>query len=511
MNKTKYIWSNCTVAFALISIAIFFSFCLPIKSLLNFYVDDGFFYLKIAKNFSCGLGSSFDSISITNGYHPLWLIILTFIFYLIRFFVNNPSPETFLRISTLSIFIFICLSNFFIYKSFKLLCPKKTISMLIVFIALTLTPIFSRNFGLEMHAAIFFLSVFFWIKCREIVMKLDLLKSKILILSLLGITRIDFFFSLIPIIILFDSYVVNKKEYIKYCLKYSAPVIFVVIAYFSINYYYFEHIFPISSTIKNTFPSFNINKNIEHINYYIYQKSFNLSNLIAILLNFIILGFIILSKKIDDFFKIERVLFYICFGFIVFFIINFMFNIEFMQEWYCMCPVFISALAFTIIIRKKNWAIYGISVVFFIISAFYIYNARINANKFLSLYNYSKELNRLVHEDDEILQIDYSGIIGFFSDRKVINGDGLVNSFEYYEYYKSARLIDFINKYHIDYYNTCTAIIDSSTGLVYETVNPAWGKCKFTFSTQKIVLCRLQYFDSFQFATKKEWLLISLN
>jgi hypothetical protein len=38
--------------------------------------DDAFYYMEIAKNIIAGLGSTFDEITQTNGYHPLWMLIL---------------------------------------------------------------------------------------------------------------------------------------------------------------------------------------------------------------------------------------------------------------------------------------------------------------------------------------------------------------------------------------------------------------------------------------------------
>src|ERR1044071_8162032 len=38
--------------------------------------EDGFYYFKIAQNAAHGLGSSFDGVNLTNGYHPLWLLCL---------------------------------------------------------------------------------------------------------------------------------------------------------------------------------------------------------------------------------------------------------------------------------------------------------------------------------------------------------------------------------------------------------------------------------------------------
>jgi hypothetical protein len=47
-------------------------------------VDDTFYYFKTALNISRGLGSTFDGINPTNGYHPLWLGLLSVVFSLFR-------------------------------------------------------------------------------------------------------------------------------------------------------------------------------------------------------------------------------------------------------------------------------------------------------------------------------------------------------------------------------------------------------------------------------------------
>lgn len=46
-------------------------------SFLAFYDDDLFYYLRIAKNLVYHHQSTFDGTHLTNGYHPLWLLLLT--------------------------------------------------------------------------------------------------------------------------------------------------------------------------------------------------------------------------------------------------------------------------------------------------------------------------------------------------------------------------------------------------------------------------------------------------
>lgn len=44
---------------------------------LEAYDDDAFYYFQIARHLARGHGSTFDGIHLTNGYHPLWLLLCT--------------------------------------------------------------------------------------------------------------------------------------------------------------------------------------------------------------------------------------------------------------------------------------------------------------------------------------------------------------------------------------------------------------------------------------------------
>ncbi len=47
-----------------------------------FMADDAFYYFQVARKVAAGLGSTFDGVHVTNGYHPLWLLISTLAFKL---------------------------------------------------------------------------------------------------------------------------------------------------------------------------------------------------------------------------------------------------------------------------------------------------------------------------------------------------------------------------------------------------------------------------------------------
>jgi len=57
----------------------------PEDTLLKWFSsDDGFFYFQVARHILSGAGISFDGISLTNGFHPLWLLLCLPIFALSR-------------------------------------------------------------------------------------------------------------------------------------------------------------------------------------------------------------------------------------------------------------------------------------------------------------------------------------------------------------------------------------------------------------------------------------------
>lgn len=49
----------------------------------NFFADDSYFYFQVAWNIARGLGSTFNNVVSTNGYHPLWMLACVAVFKLL--------------------------------------------------------------------------------------------------------------------------------------------------------------------------------------------------------------------------------------------------------------------------------------------------------------------------------------------------------------------------------------------------------------------------------------------
>ena len=57
----------------LLSIALYVTVILAKPGV--FFADDSYFYFQVAWNFAHGMGSTFNGVMDTNGYHPLWMLI----------------------------------------------------------------------------------------------------------------------------------------------------------------------------------------------------------------------------------------------------------------------------------------------------------------------------------------------------------------------------------------------------------------------------------------------------
>jgi len=102
-----------------------------------------------------------------------------------------------------------------------------------------------------------------------------------------------------------------------------------------------------------------------------------------------------------------------------------------------------------------------------------------------SAYEFSKKVNALVKEDETIFQIDYSGLISFFSDRKIVNGDGLINSYDYYEILKQGRLFNYLDELNPEYFIFYT-FDKSQKNVRYEFIS--FHRYLFEFEKDRIVL-----------------------
>jgi hypothetical protein len=239
---------------------------LPINSLLAwFQTDDAFYYFVTARNISEGLGSTFDGIAFTNGYHPLWMLICVPVFSLAHF---NPFLP--LRIIILIQTILNITAGILLYRLSRRYIPRQA-ALVIAVIWLFMPSIYSTLMiggvestlnGLLLIAVLLSTS---W--SSQDLMDTHEQQKRFIITGILSglaiLARLDnvFFIALMGVWLLarniftFSGFKVTVsktwREILNMFAAYSLPLLLLVGAYLLWNYTKFDSIVPISGLVKH--------------------------------------------------------------------------------------------------------------------------------------------------------------------------------------------------------------------------------------------------------------------
>jgi hypothetical protein len=486
----------------LLALGILISFLVPVNYLLNYFHDDSFFYIKIARNISVGLGSTFDSVNPTNGYHPLWLMILSLLFFSAKFVFGDLTPEFTFRLTLLTEFVLCSMISLFLYKTFALLYKKNLYIFFGVCILLNLAYVFTIDLGMETHLTILLIALYFYCKTIEVKTNTSLVIVKSVLLSCIFLSRTDYLFTLIPVMLIAELFTHwnNKKE----SLFLIVSILISSSTYFLLNLYLFGDFFAISSHIKNTFPAPVLIYNLSGIFGFFHKRlAFQLIFFIISFSLFLIL--IIKSREKNPHFDFDLFLSFMLTGTSSFLLLHLFFNGENIKPWYMGSTFFLVTIALTRMLAfdYSKVAVLLIAVFF----AFGIIAPRSNQD---SAYEYAKDLTMLTKPTDLIYQIDASGIVGLFSERNVINGDGMVNSFEYYEHMKTNRVKEYLQNKNINYYSVYSQFYEESNRIVLTHPTYQVGECRFDVFPSSSLIYRSE--ETTYFKTEKmHWLLFKFD
>jgi hypothetical protein len=488
------------------------AFVLPFLFLLNFAHDDSFFYIKTASNLSKGIGSTFDGVNLTNGYHPLYLISLVMLFYVPNN-LFNVSPELLYRLVVFFHLVMIIFTMYFTCESFKLILKDKFNNIVLSFLLVSLSVlVFIRDFGLESHLACLIVSYFFYLKLKEIETGKDNIMDKSVLLALLFLTRTDFLYSVIPLVLAADIFTETKRK--KYIITSLSVLLITVVIYYLSNYISFGHFETVSGKMLNAFPVVLTKSNLNTLitdPAKLYNQFARIIFLFASTVLFVIYYFR-LKNKDDKIRKYYMLVLSFGAGCILFTLYHLFFNNYSIREWYMTLPAFVSAIMITVIVSGKKTINYITLILSLIVLIYVFYGSRISNYKYDSGYKYAKALEQIVKEDESVYQVDYCGVTGFFSNRNIINGDGLINSFYYMEYLKKGKIDEYIEKYNVKYYSTYSSksILQDSVYIDDNFSDKINGKI-FTFDKSRLVLEKPFKWNHISFDMEGKWYLFKFN
>lgn len=187
--------------------------------------DDAFYYFKVAQNIAEGLGSTFDGINLTNGYHPLWMIICIPIFALARFDLVLP-----LRVLLMVMAVFNAATAILIYRLVKSNLSHAVAILASMFWAFNLyVHSVVYEFGLETPVAAFAIVLFIY-KLSQFEKEWHIKPLTTQRLAMLAFTAVIVMFSRLDLVflaIIGGFWITFRGKPIRYFLSLDMVIIFV--------------------------------------------------------------------------------------------------------------------------------------------------------------------------------------------------------------------------------------------------------------------------------------------
>ncbi len=432
--------------FILLSIVVLF----PLEFILVLLPDDSYYYFEIAKNVALKGESTFDTINKTNGFQPLWLILLVPIFFFKLDLVLT------LRIIILFSGIILFITLIFIYRLVKLLFDNKTAEFCVMLYAFNPLYIVLNLDGTEAALNGLLLSGLFYYAFKTNFEKMNEKDFLIFgfLLSLSFLTRTDniILISCIISFVTFSGMIEIRRENLKNLFYFTLALSLLPLIYISWNLINFNRFLPISGVVFG----------ISFTSVLIYQM------VIVIICS--TLGLICRKREYSE--KALKILILLIIAPILhlsYYLYNEIAGHGRFTEWYFVLPficltIFASFALISIFrkitlyskssdIKRRNIKIRALQLtsisLLFIIFVPLIAGGRIDNG---ARYQASIWINENTSEDSIIASAN-AGCLGYFTDRPLIEIGGLVNSYEFFEKYKgnkTAFLIEGDYDYYLD-------------------------------------------------------------
>ena len=445
--------------------------------------DDAFNYFRIAKNIAAGYGATADRIHATNGFHPLYMIILVPIFKIFGQDLILP-----IRIALVTLSIFNTLTAVYIYKILRRLCNGEVGIFGAAFYLFNPATIFTCLTGVEAAIATFFIAAatdaLLQIKSTESPSLKDTLRlGAFLGLALVARTDSIIFCGCVFLDRIICTVRNSKKEWMR-LFTLPALTVFIVAPWLIWNMARFHAIqqdsgktiqFMSHRLLENAYPA------SQYSSMFLNSIATTMSKAVIYLMEFylpidadgplFILFLVALmaawvmslqrNNALKQYLANLYPLFLTVAGIFVFYTIFFLFC----QRWYFMSSYFIGSLIwgpalwyikelfatlFTSAWLKRLalTAIGSLLALCFCRTAYLI--SYIGFNPWQALYIQAGQFIEERLPDDVRVGAFNSGIVSYFTNKKVINLDGVVNS-DIYQVLRDRQLVAYIRKNNIDF------------------------------------------------------------
>ena len=411
--------------------------------LVLFFPDDAFFYLKIADHIRQGLGSTFDGLNPTNGYHPLYMVMLAGLSFITPLQGYAGVRAAFVFDTVLFLAFLVCVAAVARRLGFS---RTWTITIPIACVPLA----FVADYGMETNLVL----LAAWALLLVATTLGDTRQTALFgaIGALLVLSRLDAVLLLgaMTVGVLWPQRDRPLRALAVDAAVMVAPAVLALVCFAAWNTYAYGSSATVSSVLKSGSP----------------EVGRFLSNALVEMKSperFVILGAWLVSA-VTLIYATRRqtpgnillgalALWHI--GYVTILLLSLRGGIA---EWYIalpfsFLPLMAAALAADFVQRPRlvrlvatGIVIAGVSLTllevrFWLSRGWFFDDVRRMAAWI------SSELPRSAH----LYQVDHSGLVGYFADRSVINGDGLVNSWAYQDALRDRTIPQYLTAHGVEY------------------------------------------------------------
>ncbi len=454
-----------TLAFA--TLFCFLALVLTVEQLTFFVSDDAYYYFNVARNIVHGAGSTFDAMDPTNGYHPLWMLFLLPVYWLF----GNSADEA-LRITLMIQALFVAATLWLAWSTYRHYRANALSVILAVALVLTLfSPIQLMFNGLETDLVVLIIVLTVHQDAKRSFLRLGHSRAQQalfgLLLGLLVLARLDEAFLVVGIAlwsIFRRSSVPLAARIMSLCREYWPTVaVFAAVLspYFAWNVAEFGHLTPISGTLKATFPHPNFRPDVL-ISFAPYVGCTILAG--------VALGAML--RRPDDavpapnldllmgmwlgcLLQVGWALFFTTWG---------------TFQWHFAAHIPVTCLILSLYVPRLarnpgpalTASVAVLSAAAVVAFSVFSYNDKgdFHAGAYAAAAWARQQTPR-----NAVFALQDAGVFGYFSERRTINLDGLINSYEYQQYVREGRLMEFLRERHV------TFIADAFSSCAYAERN----------------------------------------
>jgi hypothetical protein len=256
-DRTALAISAIVLAYAVYSCARF-ALQDDVRFLLGRIVDDASYYMTAARNLAAGHGLTFDGIHPTNGFHPLWLLMLTPVFLL------HGPPETMIRLVALLQTILLSVAYLVFWRTqSKLFSPRTAALTGILFVYFVFPPCIN---GMESALLVLLIAVLYGYGFYLAQTELNWRRAALLgiIVGCVLLARLDMIFIALCLFGWFSHRflrVETRSRAVATVLVCSLAAAALVGPYLAFNYLKFGSVMPISGALKSSFPHTSLGAN----------------------------------------------------------------------------------------------------------------------------------------------------------------------------------------------------------------------------------------------------------